>query len=123
MITGLEEILYFCPMDWNSAIKAELIARHSPRHDPKDTGSPESQIALLTYRIQEIANHLKEHPKDFSAHRGLFRLVGQRKRLLAYLKRTDIKRYRTIISVLGKGIMIVCKSCVSVEVQGAAPIR
>jgi small subunit ribosomal protein S15 len=88
-------------MYWNSEIKAELIARHSPRHDPKDTGSPEAQIALLTYRIQEIANHLKENPKDFSAQRGLFRLVGQRKRLLAYLKRKDIERYRTIISALG----------------------
>ena len=88
-------------MYWNSEIKAELITRHSPRHDPKDTGSPEAQIALLTYRIQEIANHLKEHPKDFSAQRGLFRLVGRRKRLLAYLKQKDIDRYRTIISALG----------------------
>ncbi len=88
-------------MYWNSEIKSELIARYSPRHDPKDTGSPEAQIGLLTYRIQEISNHLKENPKDFSAQRGLFRLVGQRKRLLSYLKRKDIARYRAITSALG----------------------
>jgi small subunit ribosomal protein S15 len=68
---------------------------------PRILAVPKSQIALLTYRIQEISNHLKEHPKDFSAQRGLFRLVGQRKRLLAYLKRKDIERYRTIVSALG----------------------
>jgi len=88
-------------MYWNSEVKAELISRHSPRQDPKDTGSPESQVSLLTYRIQEISQHLKEHPHDFSAQRGLLRLVGERKRLLAYLKRKDIQRYRTIISALG----------------------
>lgn len=88
-------------MYWNLQIKQELAAQYSPRHDPKDTGSPETQIALLTYRIKEIANHLKEHPKDFSAQRGLLKLVGQRKRLLAYLKRKDIDRFRKITADLG----------------------
>ncbi len=97
----IEEIAYLCTMYWNSEIKAELVARYSPQHDTKDTGSPESQIALLTYRIQEISNHLRENPKDFSAQRGLFRLVGQRKRLLSYLKRKNIDRYRAITSALG----------------------
>lgn len=87
-------------MYWDKSIKAQIIADHSPRADAKDTGSPESQIALLTYRIQEISNHLREHRKDFSAQRGLLRLVGQRKRLLAYLKKTDIGRYRAIIEKL-----------------------
>ncbi len=87
-------------MYWDKAIKAQIVAENSPRHDPKDTGSPESQIALLTYRIQEISNHLREHKHDFSAQRGLLRLVGQRKRLLNYLKRTDIQRYRAIVEKL-----------------------
>ncbi|MCX8113211.1 MAG: 30S ribosomal protein S15 [Bacteroidia bacterium] len=87
-------------MYWDKQIKAQIIAEHSPRHDAKDTGSPESQIALLTYRIQEISNHLREHKKDFSTQRGLLRLVGQRKRLLSYLKKTDIQRYRALLDKL-----------------------
>ncbi|MCX7764288.1 MAG: 30S ribosomal protein S15 [Bacteroidia bacterium] len=87
-------------MYWDKSIKAQIVAEHSPRQDPRDTGSPESQIALLTYRIQEISNHLREHKKDFSAQRGLLKLVGQRKRLLAYLKKTDIQRYRSIVGKL-----------------------
>ncbi|MCS6790623.1 MAG: 30S ribosomal protein S15 [Bacteroidia bacterium] len=87
-------------MYWDQAIKARIVAEHSPRADSKDTGSPESQIALLTYRIQEISQHLREHKKDFSAQRGLLRLVGQRKRLLSYLKRKDIQRYRRLVEKL-----------------------
>ncbi len=65
-----------------------------------DTGSPESQIALLTYRIKHLTEHLKKHRKDFSTQTGLMRLVGKRRRLLNYLKKVDIERYRAIISKL-----------------------
>lgn len=87
-------------MYWDKSIKAQIIAEHSPRGDAHDTGSPEVQIALLTYRIQEISRHLQEHRKDFSTQRGLLRLVGQRKRLLRYLKEKDINRYRAIVEKL-----------------------
>ena len=58
-----------------------------------DTGSPEVQIAVLTARIKELAEHMKQNPKDFHSGRGLNKLVGQRRGLLAYLKKTDIERY------------------------------
>ena len=63
-----------------------------------DTGSPEVQVAILTYRINE---HLKEHHKDFHSRRGLLKMVGQRRNLLKYLKDTDIERYRSLIARLG----------------------
>lgn len=66
-----------------------------------DTGSPEVQIALLTKRIQEITEHLKVHTKDFSTRRGLLKLIGQRRRLLDYLMKKDINRYREVIKALG----------------------
>lgn len=66
-----------------------------------DTGSPEVQIAVLTERIQELTEHLKEHPKDHHSRRGLLKMVGQRRGLLAYLKKMDIERYRTLIERLG----------------------
>ena len=66
-----------------------------------DTGSPEVQVALLTQRIKDITEHLKEHPKDFSTRRGLLKLIGQRRRLLDYLKKKDITRYRNLIKTLG----------------------
>ena len=66
-----------------------------------DTGSPEVQVALLTQRIKDITEHLKEHPKDFSSRRGLLKLIGQRRRLLDYLKKKDITRYRNLIKALG----------------------
>ncbi|MBN2460121.1 MAG: 30S ribosomal protein S15 [Candidatus Cloacimonetes bacterium] len=69
-------------------------------HD-SDTGSPEVQIALLTQRIKEITEHLKVHEKDFHSRRGLLKLIGNRRRLLDYLQRKDIKRYRKLIKVLG----------------------
>jgi small subunit ribosomal protein S15 len=69
--------------------------------DEKDTGSPEVQIALLTARISQLTEHLKTHKKDFHSRRGLLMLVGQRKRLLVYLKKKDIERYRNLISRLG----------------------
>jgi small subunit ribosomal protein S15 len=65
-----------------------------------DTGSPEVQIAMLTKRIRDLTEHLKEHKHDHHTRRGLLALVGRRKRLLNYLQKTDIERYRTIISRL-----------------------
>ncbi|MDD2958228.1 MAG: 30S ribosomal protein S15 [Lachnospiraceae bacterium] len=66
-----------------------------------DTGSPEVQIAVLTARIQELTAHLQENPKDHHSRRGLLKMVGQRRGLLAYLKQTDIEGYRTLIVKLG----------------------
>ncbi len=65
------------------------------------TGSPEVQIAILTARIQELTEHLKENPKDHHSRRGLLKMVGQRRGLLAYLKKTDMERYRALIAKLG----------------------
>jgi small subunit ribosomal protein S15 len=67
----------------------------------KDTGSPEVQVALLTNRIQQLTEHFKAHEKDHHSRRGLLRLVGQRRRLLDYVKRNDFDRYRTLIDRLG----------------------
>ena len=66
-----------------------------------DTGSPEVQIAVLTARIAELTDHLKEHDKDHHSRRGLLKMVGQRRGLLNYLKKTDIERYRSLIEKLG----------------------
>ena len=67
-----------------------------------DTGSPEVQIAVLTKRIRDLTEHLKEHPKDHHSRRGLLKMVGHRRNLLAYLQKVDIERYRAIIEKLGK---------------------
>ena len=66
-----------------------------------DTGSPEVQIAVLSARIQELTEHLKEHPKDNHSRRGMFKMVGQRRGLLSYLKEKDIERSRALIEKLG----------------------
>ena len=68
---------------------------------PGDTGSPEVQVALLTARINELTEHLKVNQKDHHSRRGLLKMVGQRRGLLAYLKKTDIERYRSLIERLG----------------------
>ena len=68
---------------------------------PNDTGSPEVQIALLTRRIQFLTEHFKSYKKDFHSRRGLLKLVGRRRRLLEYLKRKDITRYRQLVERLG----------------------
>ncbi len=68
---------------------------------PGDTGSPEVQVAVLTARIQELTEHLKANKKDHHSRRGLLKMVGQRRGMLAYLKKTDIERYRTLIAKLG----------------------
>ena len=66
-----------------------------------DTGSPEVQVAILTARIQELTEHLKTNKKDHHSRRGLLEMVGQSRGMLAYLKKTDIERYRTLIARLG----------------------
>ena len=66
-----------------------------------DTGSTEVQIAILTYRINDLNEHLKVHKKDHHSRRGLLKMVGQRRNLLAYLKENDLERYRTLIARLG----------------------
>ena len=66
-----------------------------------DTGSPEVQVAILTSRITYLTDHLKEHKKDHHSRRGLLKLVGQRRNMLDYLKKTDIERYRSLIEKLG----------------------
>ena len=66
-----------------------------------DTGSPEVQVALLTARINDLNEHFKAHPHDYHSKRGLLKMVGQRRNLLAYLKKKDIQRYRDLIEKLG----------------------
>ena len=66
-----------------------------------DTGSPEVQVAILTYRINDLNEHLKVHKKDHHSRRGLLKMVGQRRNMLAYLKENDLERYRTLIARLG----------------------
>ncbi|MDO4173440.1 MAG: 30S ribosomal protein S15 [Eubacteriales bacterium] len=79
--------------------KAEVIAAH--RTHETDTGSPEVQIAILTERIKQLTEHLKEHKHDNHSRRGLLKMVGQRRNMLAYLKKKDIERYRAIVKKLG----------------------
>jgi small subunit ribosomal protein S15 len=86
-------------MSLDAKTKSEIIAEYATK--PGDTGSPEVQIALLTSRITELTEHLKTHPHDHHSRRGLLILVGQRRRLLKYLTKTDINRYRSIIERLG----------------------
>ena len=80
--------------------KKQAIVKESARKQG-DTGSPEVQVAVLTARIKELTDHLKEHPKDHHSRRGMLKMVGQRRGLLAYLKKTDIERYRSLIERLG----------------------
>jgi small subunit ribosomal protein S15 len=79
--------------------KQEIIKQYG--RSPADTGSPEVQIALLTERIIELTEHLKKNKKDHHSRRGLLKMVGQRRGLLEYLKRSDINRYRELIERLG----------------------
>ena len=80
-------------------VKAELFAKHGK--SAQDTGSAEGQIALFTCRINHLSQHLKSNHKDYATERSLVKLVGKRKRLLDYLKKKDINRYRAIIAELG----------------------
>jgi small subunit ribosomal protein S15 len=79
--------------------KLEIIDKH--RQHGSDTGSPQVQIALLTTRINELTDHLRQHKKDHHSRRGLLSLVGRRRRLLDYLARTDLESYRKLIAELG----------------------
>jgi small subunit ribosomal protein S15 len=79
--------------------KTELVQKY--RQHEKDTGSPEVQVALLSERINYLTEHFKTHKKDHHSRRGLLKLVGQRRRLLDYLKRIDQNRYKVLIDGLG----------------------
>ncbi|MCR4672051.1 MAG: 30S ribosomal protein S15 [Lachnospiraceae bacterium] len=80
-------------------MKQELVEKYGKT--PEDTGSPEVQIAILSARIATLTEHLKTHQKDHHSRRGLLKMVGQRRGLLDYLKKTDIERYRSIVEKLG----------------------
>ncbi len=79
--------------------KTELISQFA--HQAGDTGSPEVQVAILTERIKNLTEHLQTHKKDFHSRRGLLLMVGQRRRLLDYLKRKKVERYESLIKELG----------------------
>ena len=79
--------------------KQAIIAEYG--RTANDTGSPEVQIAILSARIQELTDDLKENPKDHHSRRGMLKMIGQRRGLLSYLKETDIERYRSLIERLG----------------------
>ena len=86
-------------MSLDTATKQQIIAEYGT--SPQDTGSPEVQVAMLTRRISDLTEHLKAHKHDHHSRRGLLILVGQRRRLLQYLQKTDITRYRTLVERLG----------------------
>jgi small subunit ribosomal protein S15 len=78
--------------------KSEIIKKH--QQDAKDTGSPEVQVALITGRINHLTDHLRAHRKDFHSRRGLIMLTNRRRKLLSYLKSSDLDRYNALISKL-----------------------
>ncbi len=82
-----------------SELKAAIIDEHK-RHEG-DTGSPEVQIAVLTERINQLTQHMREHRHDYHTQHGLLKLIGRRRRHLAYLNRIDVPRYRAVLSKLG----------------------
>ena len=86
-------------MSLTADAKQEIVGKYG--RDERDTGSTEVQVALLTARINELTQHLREHKKDHHSRRGLLMLVGKRRRLLKYLQASDIDRYRALIQELG----------------------
>ena len=86
-------------MPLDAAVKQQIIAEYATTEG--DTGSPEVQVALLSHRISHLTEHLKTHKHDHHSRRGLLLLVGQRRRLLNYLQKTEIERYRSIVERLG----------------------
>ena len=86
-------------MPLDKDIKQEIITEY--KRDDADTGSPEVQVALITKRVRDLTEHLKIHKHDHASRRGLKKLVGQRSRLLRYLKSKDVERYRSLIQSLG----------------------
>ena len=118
---GIQKIVYLCATLWRNSVrrirrrvellnffkkmgyltaekKQELFGQYGKSNT--DTGSPESQIALFSYRISHLTNHLKSNKHDFGTQRALLRLVGKRRQLLEYLKAVDIERYRSIVKQL-----------------------
>jgi small subunit ribosomal protein S15 len=87
-------------MSVENATPPQMAVSQFQRH-PKDTGSPDVQVARLTERINHLSDHLKVHKNDFHSRRGLLRMVGQRRRLLTYLSTHDLERYRAIVDRLG----------------------
>lgn len=83
----------------NKEIKEKIVTEYGAKAG--DTGSPEVQIAILTYRINDLNEHLKAHKKDNHSRRGLLKMVGHRRNLLGYLKKKDINKYRDLIAKLG----------------------
>jgi small subunit ribosomal protein S15 len=86
-------------MSLNTQAKQDVVKEY--QRAPKDTGSPEVQIALLTKRIQDLSGHFELHKKDHHSRQGLLKMVNKRRKLLDYLKRVDLPRYRDVISRLG----------------------
>ena len=86
-------------MALDAAVKTQIIEEYATK--PGDTGSPEVQIAVLSRRIADLTEHLKDHKHDHHSRRGLLLLVGQRRRLLGYLQNVDIARYRSLLERLG----------------------
>ena len=86
-------------MSLDAKVKNDIISQYATH--PGDTGSPEVQVAVLSQRIKDLTEHLKEHKHDHHSRRGLLLLVGQRRRLLGYLQKVDINRYRALIERLG----------------------
>ena len=82
-----------------SDVKQQIMSEYATVE--RDTGSPEVQVAMLTRRISDLTEHLKQHKHDHHSRRGLLKLVGQRRRLLDYVRKNDVERYRTIIGKLG----------------------
>lgn len=94
--TGLKEGYPAVPL--KTELKLNVIVENATHEG--DTGSPEVQVALLTARINQLTEHLREHKHDHHSRRGLYMMVGRRKRMLAYLVKTDIERYRTLVGRL-----------------------
>ena len=88
-------------MKLTQVAKESLFQEFSAQQSAQDTGSTESQVALFTHKIKYLTQHLGTHKKDHAARLGLTKLVGRRKRLLAYLKREDLERYRALVASLG----------------------
>ncbi len=86
-------------MPLDSAVKQQILSDHATSE--RDTGSPETQVALLSRRISDLTEHLKSHKHDHHSRRGLLMLVGRRRRLLKYLAKKDVNRYRALIERLG----------------------
>ena len=86
-------------MSLSAERKQALVKEYATKKD--DTGSPEVQVAILSERIRNLTDHLSTHKKDFHSRRGLLMLVGKRRRMLRYLERTDLERYRALVADLG----------------------